>query len=77
MTTRAYALITSEVGKTAELALGLRTLPGVVSADIVTGAYDIVVILEDHDTKAIGQLVMNRIHGMPGLKGTMTLIAVG
>jgi DNA-binding Lrp family transcriptional regulator len=77
MTTRAYALITSDVGKIAELAEGLRKLPDVVSADIVTGAYDIVVTLEGQDTNAIGRLVMNQIHGMPGLKGTMTLITVG
>jgi DNA-binding Lrp family transcriptional regulator len=77
MTTRAYALVTTEVGKAQDLAEGLRKLPGVVAADIVTGAYDIVVTLEGTDTNAIGRLVMNQIHGMPGLKATMTLIAVG
>jgi DNA-binding Lrp family transcriptional regulator len=77
MTTRAHVLITTEVGKARDVAEGLRTLPGVMTADVVTGAYDIVVTLEGGDTNAIGRLVLNQVHGMPGLKATMTLIAVG
>jgi DNA-binding Lrp family transcriptional regulator len=76
MTTRAYVLITTDVGKAGEVAEALRTLPGVTTADVVAGTYDIVVRLEAGDTNAIGRLVLNEIHGMAGLKATMTLIAV-
>ena len=75
--TRAYVLINTEVGKAGEVAEALRKLPGVTVADVVTGAYDVVVTLEGSDTNAIGRLVLNQVHGMAGLKATMTLVAVG
>lgn len=74
--TRAYVLINAEPGSVAGLLEKLRSLPGVVSADAVTGHYDIVAVLEQPDVNSIGKLVLERVHGMPGLKATMTLIAV-
>jgi DNA-binding Lrp family transcriptional regulator len=76
MTTRAYVLMTTEVGKALEVAEQLRQLSGVRAADVVTGAYDVVLVLEGGNTSDIGRLVLTQIHGTPGLKGTMTLIAV-
>jgi DNA-binding Lrp family transcriptional regulator len=77
MTTRAYVLITSEVGKAIDVAEQLRQLPGVRAADVVTGSYDVVLVLEGGDAGDIGRLVLNQIHGTSGLKGTMTLMVVG
>jgi DNA-binding Lrp family transcriptional regulator len=76
MTTRAYVLMTTEVGKAMDVAEQLRQLPGVLAADVVTGTYDVVLVLEGGNTSDIGRLVLTQIHGTPGLKGTMTLIAV-
>jgi DNA-binding Lrp family transcriptional regulator len=76
MATRAYVLMTTEVGKAIEVAEQLRQLPGVRAADVVTGTYDVVLVLEGGSTSDIGRLVLTQIHGTPGLKGTMTLIAV-
>lgn len=76
MTTRAYVLITTDVGKTEAVAQGLRKLTGVKMADVVAGTYDVVAVLECTDTEAIGSLVLNQVHGMAGLKSTLTLIAV-
>jgi DNA-binding Lrp family transcriptional regulator len=76
MTTRAYVLMTTEVGKAIDVVEQLRQLPGVRAADVVTGTYDVVLVLEGGNTSDIGRLVLTEIHGTPGLKGTMTLIAV-
>jgi len=76
MTTRAYVLMTTEVGKAIEVAEQVRHMPGVRAADVVTGSYDVVLVLEGGNTSDIGRLVLTEIHGTPGLKGTMTLIAV-
>ena len=75
--TRAYVLINTDVGKAAGVVEALRELPGVTVADVVTGAYDVVATLEGSDTNAIGRLVLQQIHGMAGLRATMTLVAVG
>jgi DNA-binding Lrp family transcriptional regulator len=77
MTTRAYVLIMTEVGKAADLAEALRKLPGVTTADVVAGTYDVVAMLEGGDTNAIGRLVLEEIHDLAGLKATTTLIALG
>ncbi len=76
MATRAYILITSEPGKTGDLAKALRQIPGVTAADVVTGGSDIVAVVEQPDVRDIGHLVMDEMHGLPGLKATTTLIAV-
>jgi uncharacterized protein with GYD domain len=75
--TRAYVLITTEVGKADDVAQAFKHLTGVKSAEIVAGTYDVVVVLEGPDTNAIGRLVLNHLHGTPGLKGTVTLVVIG
>ena len=76
MTSRAYVLITTEVGKTEDVAQELEKLPGVTMADIVSGTYDIVAVVEGLDQYDIGRLVLNQIHTVPGLKNTLTLMAM-
>ncbi|MBI2320704.1 MAG: Lrp/AsnC ligand binding domain-containing protein [Chloroflexi bacterium] len=76
MATRAYVLITTEVGKTKDVVERARKITGVTMADVVAGSYDVVVVLECPDANAIGRVVLNELHGMPGLKNTLTLIAV-
>ena len=42
MAARAYILIETQVGKSREAAEALRSLHGVPSVDIITGAFDII-----------------------------------
>lgn len=75
-TTRAYILISTEVGKAMEVVERVRQIPGVRLADVVAGVYDIVAVVECPDANAVGRMVLNQLHGLPGLKSTHTLIAV-
>lgn len=77
MTTRAFILIETAVGKTKEVVAGLQKLEGVVSADPVTGPYDIVAIAEARELNAIGDLVTSKIHPIPGITRTVTCLSVG
>jgi DNA-binding Lrp family transcriptional regulator len=54
----------------------LRELAGVSAADPVTGPYDIIVTIETPDSRDIGRLVMNEIHGVAGIKRTVTCLAI-
>jgi DNA-binding Lrp family transcriptional regulator len=74
--TRGYVLINTEVGKASEVVEHLRHIPGVMLVNVVTGPYDIVAVLEGADTTALGKLVLNQLHGTPGLTNTTTLIAL-
>ena len=57
MATKAYVLIETAVGKTREVAAALRSLKGIYSADVVTGPYDIIAIIEGGDLGSIGDMV--------------------
>ena len=59
MHARAYVLIEAEAGQVSQAIVALRSMPGVVTADAVTGPYDIIVTIETADPRDIGRLVMN------------------
>ncbi len=77
MAARAYVLMTTDVGKAGEVVKQLRQIPGVQNADVLTGPYDLVAVIQGPDNNALGHLVMNEMHGIPEVRSTITLIAVG
>lgn len=76
MTARAYILIETAVGKVREVAEALRKLPGAKAVDIVSGPYDIIVVVEGIDLNAIGDLVAAGIHPIPGITRTITCLTI-
>jgi DNA-binding Lrp family transcriptional regulator len=76
MQARAYVLIEAEAGQVGSVISALRELAGVSAADPVTGPYDIIVTIETPDPRDIGRLVMNEIHGVAGIKRTVTCLAI-
>jgi DNA-binding Lrp family transcriptional regulator len=76
MHARAYVLIEAEAGQVGQVIAALRSMLGVTAADAVTGPYDIVVTIETPDPRDIGRLVMNEIHGVNGIKRTVTCLAI-
>jgi len=76
MQARAYVLVEAEAGQVRSIIEVLRGLAGVSAADAVTGPYDIVVTIETPDPRDIGRLVMNEIHGITGIKRTVTCLTI-
>ncbi|PKB65709.1 MAG: AsnC family transcriptional regulator [SAR202 cluster bacterium Io17-Chloro-G3] len=76
MTTKAYVLIETAVGKTREVVAYLKQLPGVRSADVVTGPYDIIAIVEGTDLGSIGDMVTGQVHVINGITRSVTCLAV-
>lgn len=74
--TRAFVLIETSVGKTKEVVTALQNVKGVQSVNVVTGGYDIIVIVEAADLAAVGDAVTNSIHTISGITRTQTCIAV-
>ena len=68
----AYVLIQTEVGKAAQVADEVRKIPGVESADDVTGPYDVIVKVAADDVDALGKLVVARVQGIDGIVRTLT-----
>lgn len=69
---QAYVLIQTEVGKAALVADEVREIPGVDSADDVTGPYDVIVKASADDVDALGKLVVARIQAIEGITRTLT-----
>jgi DNA-binding Lrp family transcriptional regulator len=72
----AYVLIEATPKKARSACAGIAKLPGVISAHLVTGPYDIIVCIEGEDPTAIGRLVMAKIHRVDGVGRTITCVVV-
>ena len=69
---QAYVLIQTEVGKAAVVAEEVRKIPGVDTADDVTGPYDVIVRASSDDVDSLGKLVVARIQAVDGITRTLT-----
>lgn len=72
MTVSAYILIQTEVGKAANVADQVRDLSGVVSADDVTGPYDVIVRAEAGTVDELGKMVVSKVQMLEGITRTLT-----
>ena len=77
MSSRAFILVGTEVGKIREVAEALRNLGGMVSVDMVTGPYDVIATVEAADMNAIGAVLTEKVHTISGVVRTVTCVAVG
>ncbi len=69
---QAYILIQTEVGKAAAVASAVSNLPGVTSAEDVTGPYDVIVRAEAASVDQLGQLVVAKVQTVEGITRTLT-----
>lgn len=69
---QAYILVQTEVGKAAAVAAEIADITGVISAEDVTGPYDVIVRAEAEDVNRLGQLVVARVQGVGGITRTLT-----
>lgn len=72
---RAYVLIETAIGKTPSVVEALRQMPGVRSADAITGPYDVIVVVEGKPDE-IGITFMKLIHTVAGVHRTMYCFVV-
>lgn len=72
MTVRAYVLIQTEVGKAVSVAEEARAIEGVVSADDVTGPYDVIVQTEAPTMDDLGKMIVSKIQAVDGITRTLT-----
>ena len=72
MTVTAYVLIQTEVGKAVSVAEQARKVTGVLSADDVTGPYDVIVKTEAPSLDELGKMVVSQIQLVEGITRTFT-----
>ncbi|MFC1919578.1 Lrp/AsnC ligand binding domain-containing protein [Chloroflexota bacterium] len=76
MATRAFVLIETAVGKSKDVIASVQKLDGVKSAEMVTGPYDLIAVVELMDLESVGSLVTGKIHPIPGVTRTVTCLTV-
>jgi len=69
---QAYILVQTEVGRSAAVASQITELPGVLSAEDVTGPYDVIVRTEAETMDDLGKLIVARIQVIEGITRTLT-----
>ena len=74
MAIRAFILIETAVGKGHQVVTALRLIKGISSADLVTGPYDVVAIVEAPDLNALGAMVLRQIQSSSGVARTLTCL---
>ncbi|HVM01156.1 MAG TPA: Lrp/AsnC ligand binding domain-containing protein [Acidimicrobiales bacterium] len=72
MAVTAYVLIQTEVGKAAQVADQVARIDGVVSADDVTGPYDVIVRAEAASVDELGRMVVSKVQLIDGITRTLT-----
>ncbi len=72
MKVAAYILIQTELGEAAAVARAAAEVAGVITAEDVTGPYDVIVRAEAANVDELGKLVVSRIQAVPGITRTLT-----
>jgi len=69
---RSYVLIQTATGRATDVAGAVGGESGVISAEAVTGPYDVIALVEAEDIDAVGQVVLTAIQSVEGIGRTLT-----
>ena len=68
-------MIETQVGKTRDVAAALRSIAEVPSADIITGEFDIIAVVEAADMISLADVVTGQVQSTSGVIRTITCVA--
>ena len=69
---QAFILIQTEVGQAAAVAKAIAELPGVTSAEDVTGPYDVVVRIGGNNAEDLNTNIVPSVQQVTGITRTLT-----
>jgi DNA-binding Lrp family transcriptional regulator len=69
---QAYILVQTEVGRAADVARQIAEIAGVMTAEDVTGPYDVIVRARAENVDELGKLVAAQIQAVEGITRTLT-----
>lgn len=76
MSARAYILIEAKIGQAPAVLTALRAIDQIAAADIITGGYDLIALVEAQDMLAMADLVTTQVQNIAGIQRTITCVAV-
>lgn len=72
----AFVHVHAKVGKVTDVFEAVKRIEGVKRAFTVTGEFDIILKVEAADIKALGEMVLKKIHAVEGVTSTVTSMIV-
>jgi len=72
VTVHAYVLIQTDIGRAAQVAEQVSAIEGVVTAESVTGPYDVIVQAEAPSMDDLGRMVVRDVQQIEGITRTIT-----
>jgi DNA-binding Lrp family transcriptional regulator len=69
---QAYILVQTEVGKSGDVAREISGVPGVVTAEDVTGPYDVIVRVQSESIDELARETVAQIQKIDGITRTLT-----
>jgi len=75
-TGKIYLLINTEIGKEKSVRDSLRKIANVTSADMITGRYDIIAVIEGGTVEDVFTTVLNKIRSIEGIVRTETNLVI-
>jgi DNA-binding Lrp family transcriptional regulator len=75
--TRAFILIETEVGRARQVAESLRSVPGVLAADVITGSFDVIATIEASSMSAMAEVITGQVQSIRGVLRTITCVSAG
>jgi DNA-binding Lrp family transcriptional regulator len=76
MAAKAYVLLRTAPGLTKAIYSALRVSPAVLSVELITGPYDLIVAIEAANTSEILTIIMKDIRPAAGVRDTVTCLVV-
>ncbi|WP_436936155.1 Lrp/AsnC family transcriptional regulator [Halovenus marina] len=73
---RAFIMVKTEAGSSAELQQRIRKVEDVVEAHVVAGQYDIIVEVEGEGVNSVIQAVATELRSLDGVTDTRTYICL-
>jgi DNA-binding Lrp family transcriptional regulator len=73
---KAFILVDIRTGEIGEVVKTLKSLDGIIEAHMTFGPYDAVAVVEARSVKEIGKIMSTRIQPIPGVRETLTCLAI-
>lgn len=75
--TKAYVLLTTDIGCEREICKIVKSIPEVRNAYTLHGVYDLIIDIETDDVDYLKEVIQNRIRSMKKVRSTITMIERG
>ncbi len=76
MSVHAYIFVHTDTGRAVEVMLEAKKINKVKEAHVITGVYDVIIKVEAESIEDLENIVIKKIQGIKGVRGTVTALVI-